>query len=134
MRGSQNNPHERERPVSIGDKFVALGTAPHVVAQIDLHPCLQPQTQAYPAPATRAHSVRHDILQEAGGLGAETVTTRYRQVIDKARLVLSVNRTDPHHEVHIPLRFTPLCPAPPASDPTLHDRSSHRYGLLLHAI
>jgi len=34
------------------DKFVAIATAPPVVAQIGLHPCLQPQTQAYPAPAT----------------------------------------------------------------------------------
>src|SRR5258706_1155855 len=31
------------------DKFVAIATAPHVVAQIGLHPCLQPQTQANPA-------------------------------------------------------------------------------------
>ncbi len=35
------------------DKSVAIATAPPVVAQIGLHPCLQPQTQAYPAPATR---------------------------------------------------------------------------------
>ena len=35
-------------------KFVAITTAPHAVAQIGLHPCLQPpQTQAYPAQATR---------------------------------------------------------------------------------
>src|SRR5258706_4182085 len=31
------------------DKFVAIATAPHVVAQIGLRPCLQPQTQANPA-------------------------------------------------------------------------------------
>ncbi len=34
------------------DKFVAIATAPHVVAQISLHPCLQPQTQANPALVT----------------------------------------------------------------------------------
>ena len=35
------------------DKFVAIASAPQVVAQITLHPCLLLQTQAYPAPATR---------------------------------------------------------------------------------
>ena len=35
-------------------------TAPHV-AQISLHPCLQPQTQVYPG---HAHSVRSEYLSE----------------------------------------------------------------------
>ena len=34
------------------DKFIAIATTPHVVAQISLHSCLQPQTQGYPALAT----------------------------------------------------------------------------------
>jgi len=33
------------------DKFIAIATAPHVVAQISLHPCL-PQTQANPTLVT----------------------------------------------------------------------------------
>ena len=36
------------------DKFVAITTAPRVVAQIGLHLWQQPQTQGYPARATRA--------------------------------------------------------------------------------
>ena len=36
----------------IMDKFIAIATTPHVVAQISLHLYLQPQTQAYPALAT----------------------------------------------------------------------------------
>src|SRR5258706_11362525 len=39
-------------PNSIMDKFIAIAMAPHVVAQIGLHPCLQPQTQANPALVT----------------------------------------------------------------------------------
>jgi len=42
-----------KRMAGIMDKFVAITTAPHVVPQIGLHPWLQPQTQAYPAWATR---------------------------------------------------------------------------------
>src|SRR5258706_5377779 len=34
------------------DKFIAIATAPHIVAQIGLHPCLQPQTQANPTLVT----------------------------------------------------------------------------------
>jgi len=37
---------------SIMDKFIAIATAPCIVAQISLHPCLQPQTQANPALVT----------------------------------------------------------------------------------
>src|SRR5258706_10740048 len=53
-----------KRTAGIMDKFVAIATAPHVVAQIGLHPCLQPQTQANPALVTDplfAVIVNHEI-------------------------------------------------------------------------
>src|SRR5258706_1700035 len=58
------------------DKFVAIATVPHVVAQIGLHPCLQPQTQAYPAPATRTLFAVYSKPHRSCDLGLESLNAK----------------------------------------------------------
>src|SRR5258706_15653302 len=59
-----------KRTAGIMDKFIAIATAPHVVAQIGLHPCLQPQTQANPALVMDPLFAVNE-LKPASGLGLE---------------------------------------------------------------
>ena len=61
-----------KRMAGFWDKFVTIATAPHIVAQISLHPCLQPQTQAYPAPATCTLFTVNELQGDSDSAGLVT--------------------------------------------------------------
>ena len=56
------------------DKFITIATAPHFVAQISLHPYLQPQTQANPALAMCTLFTVTGISWDAIGKSQHNVT------------------------------------------------------------